>query len=39
MADLKLAKPPDRKPVKLAILITPDPHQRLLIYAALYAET
>lgn len=39
MPDLKLAKLPDRKPVKLAILITPDLHQRLQDYAALYAET
>ncbi|MET3723825.1 DUF2274 domain-containing protein [Sphingomonas trueperi] len=39
MPDLKLAKLPDRKPVKLAILITPDLHQRLQDYAALYADT
>jgi len=39
MPDLKLAKLPDRKPVKLAILITPDLHQRLQDYAKLYAET
>ncbi|WP_313535441.1 DUF2274 domain-containing protein [Sphingomonas sp.] len=39
MPDLKLAKLPDRKPVKLAIHITPDLHQRLQDYAALYAET
>lgn len=39
MPDLKLAKLPDRRPVKLAILITPDLHQRLQDYAALYADT
>lgn len=39
MPDLRLAKLPDRKPVKLAIHITPDLHQRLQDYAALYADT
>ncbi|UYY77306.1 DUF2274 domain-containing protein [Sphingomonas sp. R1] len=39
MPDLKLAKLPDRKLVKLAIHITPDLHQRLQDYAALYADT
>ena len=37
MADLKLAKLPDRTPVKLAITITPDLHAGLNEYAALYA--
>ncbi|MGN8000671.1 DUF2274 domain-containing protein [Sphingomonas sp. 22176] len=37
--ELKLAKLPDRKLVKLAILITPALRQRLQDYAALYAET
>ncbi|MHA6719722.1 DUF2274 domain-containing protein [Sphingomonas sp. RS6] len=36
---MKLAKLPDRKTVKLAILITPELHRRLQDYAALYAET
>ena len=39
MTSLKLAKLPDRTPVKLAINITPDLHQSLARYAALYTET
>ena len=39
MPDLKLAKLPDRTPIKLAITITPDLHQALQEYAALYAST
>jgi len=39
MPDLKLAKLPNRTPIKLAITITPDLHQALQEYAALYAET
>lgn len=39
MADLKLARLPDRTPVKLAITVSPDLHQQLADYAALYAET
>ena len=39
MPELKLAKLPDRTPVKLAIIVTPDLHQMLQDYAALYAET
>lgn len=39
MADLKLARLPDRTPVKLAISVLPDLHQRLADYAALYART
>jgi len=39
MPELKLAKLPDRTPVKLAITITPDLHQILQQYATLYAET
>ena len=39
MADLRLAKLPDRTPVKLAIQVTPDLHQALTDYAALYAQT
>jgi hypothetical protein len=38
MPDLKLAKLPDRTPVKLAITVTPDLHQMLQDYAALYAQ-
>lgn len=38
MPELKLAKLPDRTPIKLAITITPDLHQMLQEYAALYAE-
>ena len=39
MVELKLARLPDRTPVKLAITITPDLHQALADYAALYADT
>lgn len=38
MAELKLAKLPDRTPIKLAIAVTPDLHQLLQEYASLYAE-
>lgn len=38
MPELKLAKLPDRTPIKLAITVTPDLHQMLQEYAALYAE-
>ena len=38
MADLKLAKLPDRTPIKLTINVMPDLHQALNDYAALYAE-
>ena len=38
MAELRLAKLPDRTPVKLAIQVTPDLHQALTDYAALYAQ-
>ncbi|HEY0959272.1 MAG TPA: DUF2274 domain-containing protein [Novosphingobium sp.] len=37
MAELKLAKLPDRTPVKLAIMITPDLQGALREYAAIYA--
>lgn len=36
---LRLPKLPDRNPVKLPISLTPDLHQALTEYAALYAET
>jgi hypothetical protein len=38
MPALKLAKLPDRTPVKLALSIAPDLHGQLVDYAALYAE-
>jgi hypothetical protein len=38
MADLKLAKLPDRTPVKLALYITPKLHADLVRYASLYRE-
>jgi hypothetical protein len=39
MVDLKLAKLPDRTPVKLSITITPDLQNALREYAVLYAQT
>jgi len=39
MADLKLARLPDRTPIKLSISIMPDLNQALADYAALYART
>jgi len=39
MANLKLAKLPDRTPVKLAISVAPDLHLALSDYAAIYNET
>ncbi len=39
MTGLKLSRLPDRTPVKMTINITPDLHQSLARYAALYAET
>jgi hypothetical protein len=38
MADLKLAKLPDRTPVKLTIHLAPDLRQALGDYAEMYAE-
>ena len=38
MADLKLARLPDRTPVKLGISIMPDLHQDIIDYAAHYAR-
>lgn len=38
MSDLRLAKLPDRTPVKLSISILPELNQALLDYARLYAE-
>lgn len=39
MADLKLAKLPDRIPVKLTIHVSPQLHGDLSRYAAAYRET
>lgn len=39
MADLKLAKLPDRTPVKLNVTITPDLLTALQTYAAIYSAT
>ncbi len=39
MADLKLAKLPDRTPVRITISVTPDLHRALNDYAELYRET
>ena len=38
MTDLKLAKIPDRTPVKLTIALTPDLNQALADYTELYRE-
>lgn len=38
MADLKLAKLPDRTPVRIAITITPELHRALGDYAAIYND-
>lgn len=39
MFELKLAKLPDRKPVKLTIVLQPDTNTALQAYAAAYRET
>lgn len=39
MTGLRLAKLPDRKPVKLAFNASPELHKRLRDYAGAYAET
>jgi hypothetical protein len=39
MADLKLAKLPDRTPVKVTIGISPHLNQALSAYAEMYRET
>ena len=38
MSRLKLAKLPDRTPMKLTITLMPELHQRLKDYATAYAE-
>ena len=37
MTTIKLARLPDKTPVKLAIIVTPDLHQSLQEYAQMYA--
>jgi hypothetical protein len=39
MAELKLAKLPDRTPVKISVTITPDLAEALAAYASLYRQT
>lgn len=39
MTDLKLAKLPDRTPVKITITVSPDLNKALQTYAKLYRET
>lgn len=39
MPDLKLAKLPDRTPVKITIVVSPELHQALRAYSTLYRET
>lgn len=39
MPELKLAKLPDRTPIKLAITVTPDLHTALTEYVAVYKQT
>lgn len=39
MQDLKLARLPDRTPVKITILVSPKLHQALRAYSTLYRET
>lgn len=39
MAQLKLARLPDRTPIKISIAILPELHQRLIVYSEIYAQT
>jgi hypothetical protein len=39
MADLRLPKLPDRTPVKISIIVSPELSRALADYAALYGET
>jgi hypothetical protein len=39
MPDLKLAKLPDRTPIRIAITVKPELHTALQNYAALYRQT
>lgn len=38
MADLKLGRLPDRTPIKLVVMLSPELHRALGEYAALYAS-
>jgi hypothetical protein len=38
MPDIKLAKLPDRTPIKLTVAVLPELHQRLGAYAAAYSN-
>jgi len=39
MVAIRLAKLPDRNPIKMSILIMPELHNELIRYAELYAST
>jgi hypothetical protein len=39
MAELRIAKLPDRTPVKLTIAVMPELHEALQDYAKIYADT
>lgn len=39
MAELRIAKLPDRTPIKLSIAVMPELHDALQEYAKLYADT
>ncbi|QIG79342.1 DUF2274 domain-containing protein [Stakelama tenebrarum] len=39
MPELRLARIPDRTPIKIAIMVLPDLHQSLTAYADAYRET
>ncbi|RYE63510.1 MAG: DUF2274 domain-containing protein [Oxalobacteraceae bacterium] len=39
MSNIRLAKLPDRSPVKLTVWVTPELSKRLEDYAAVYSET
>lgn len=39
MTGMKLAKLEDRTPIKLAVIVTPQLHADLQLYAGLYRET
>jgi hypothetical protein len=39
MAELRIAKLPDRNPVKITIAVMPELHEALQDYAKIYADT
>ena len=39
MPEIKLGRLPDRTPVKLTVMLSPDLHEALNDYARIYAET